>query len=430
MIVSRRAALSVALCAILTLPLWSSARLAGLPVTSALAKSMTTRLYLLQQPAPTRFLPMDPDTLADLPDAPAIYVEKSLSYPSVVAEPGGSLLAVTAVQQRAGYPLRARDITVRIVNALTFNQVARFHPKVPISLTGMSADGLKLYGFQTNGNQQSPVHFDVLDAHNGAVVSRALLTMHCCPPSLVDLPSHRLYVLEESSVTTHVADVASYDLSTGRLLHRQVLDGVLAGIWDSGQTAGDSPIVDSWMPGFALSPDGRSIAVLDGESDMLRIIDAGTLQVIRSEHLSPPPSLFDRVAGWLGIAPAAASAKEFEGVNMGMTFSPDGQSLYVWGRKSGMGKDGTFASSGLGLRKIDVASGAVTVQALNGADLLWLQLSPGGKALYTLEPGPIGNGAFILHRLDATTLKVTAERTIESTSQTLPQLFLLPAMTS
>jgi hypothetical protein len=429
MIVSRRSALSLALCAILTLPLWNGTSPAGLRTTPALAKTMTTRLYLLQQPAPTSFLPMDPETLADLPGAPTIYVAKSLSLPYVVAEPGGSLLAVISVKQRAGYPLRARDVTVRVVNALTFNQVARFHPKVPIYLTGMSADGLQLYGFQTNANQQSPVRFDVLNARNGAVVSRTLLAARCCPSSLVDLPGHRLYVLEESSSTTHIADVASYDLSTGQLLHRQQLDGVLTGVWD-GQTAGNASIVEMWMPGFALSPDGRSIAVLDGESDTLHIVDAGTLQVIRSERLSHPQSLFDRVAGWLGLAATTASAKEFEGVSVGMRFSPDGQSLYVSGRKSGIGQDGAFTVSGLGLRKIDVTSGAVTVQALKDASLLWLQLSPDGKALYTIEPGPIGAGTYVLRRLDATTLKVTAERTIASSSQSLPQLFLLPTMTS
>lgn len=359
-------------------------------------------------------------------DAPYFVLGKG-AYPQVVASSDGSWLAVTSTRLGTASPPRARDITVRIFSSLTFNQIARFHPAVPVYVFGITPDGSRIYGMRPSKDGQPSDLSYALNARTGAVESKTKLAGGCSP-WLIDYSTQRMYSLETHDAATHTPDLIACDLRTGSVIHRETLGGIRFGTWQTDRQINNEPVIASWSPGFALSPDGRSLAVLDGSADTLTVLDAATGRVTRVETLSRPQSLPGRIAGWLGVIPAAASAKEMEGVELSMRFSPDRRSLYVTGWRGTVGADGAWTQVGLGLRRIDVASGAVDAQALGSANLWWVDLSRDGKALYTLEEGHTQSGRYTLRRHDATSLQVTAQRELSNTSESMPQIFVLPAV--
>jgi hypothetical protein len=172
-----------------------------------------------------------------------------------------------------------------------------------------------------------------------------------------------------------------------------------------------------WSPGYALSPDGSELAVLDGNSETLWLIDARTLTVMRTEEISPATSVLQRLGAWLSVVPTVALAKGGEGVDLSLHFSPDGRTLYATGRQGGISADGTLTMHFLPLEAIDVAHGTIVAKTAGAEG--WLGLSSDGSALYTLTGYP--DGRLILRRENPATLEPLASRTFTA----YPQLLLL-----
>jgi hypothetical protein len=193
--------------------------------------------------------------------------------------------------------------------------------------------------------------------------------------------------------------------------------------------------MEIWSPGLAMSPDGSQIAVLDGATDTLRLVDTHRMQLVKTEALSQPQSLLTRLVSLTGILPTTAEAKEIEGVWLQMQYSPDGKSLYVTGTRGSFDAAGKFSWQSLGLRRIDVQSGTVAATTLQGHGIWWSQLAPDGAAYYVLTPTAkdvMNNDSCpcALQRLDPQTLAVTASRTFQGDPMTgsPPQFYILKAV--
>jgi DNA-binding beta-propeller fold protein YncE len=216
-------------------------------------------------------------------------------------------------------------------------------------------------------------------------------------------------------------------------LGRLSLPDLRAGSWQTKRQVGGYPLVRGWSPGFALSPDGRQIALVDGSSNQLTLIDTATLHIVRSVSLVPRQSLLERLGSWLGLLPQTAEAKGMEGVSLYAWYSPDGRLLYLSGTRGRVTKKGTFAWTQLGLRVLDVDSGTILANRFHGKALVETDMSPDGTSLYVPTPGgkPGLSSAFgcpcMVQRLDARTLATEATRKSLGTSNTWPKFYFLAA---
>lgn len=262
----------------------------------------------------------------------------------------------------------------------------------------------------------------MLNAADGSVIAKLQLPPGCCLQGMLyDAANHRLFILETPAAGASAKQavpvtplLVSYDLATGRETGRLRLDGVQAGSATMTGQASNDPVLEMWTPGFALSPDGSQIAILDGESDKLLLVDARQMTVARTMELARPQSFLERLASTLlvtlGLIPATASAKEWIGVDLSMWYSPDGHHFYVTGRKGEIGSDGKWTESGLGLRLVDVSSGQIVAEAFSNRWVTQVMPGPDGSAVLAEAEDPMDADPVTLDRLDPTTLAVTAER--------------------
>ncbi|MDE3076542.1 MAG: hypothetical protein KGJ86_14055, partial [Chloroflexota bacterium] len=191
------------------------------------------------------------------------------------------------------------------------------------------------------------------------------------------------------------------------------LPHVLAGWWGLGRKLADGePALAQQIPGAALSPDGRAIAVLDCDTRRATLIDAALLSVQRTVTLKAQ-------AGWLDWLPFRAQVAHAKGPARGtdchVTFSLDGRHLYAYGSKAEIGPDGKPRLNGLGLELLDLGRGTIDARALPGEQLFYVLPSPDGS-LYTFGRSAT-NTAWKLSLLDGSSLKVLAERTVPGYSQ-------------
>jgi DNA-binding beta-propeller fold protein YncE len=256
----------------------------------------------------------------------------------------------------------------------------------------------------------------------------------CCYDAQYDAATHRMYVLHTFPLDpkTHAPATPALeqvDLSTGRTISSLPLPGVMAGTGQIDPASGTDMTFEQWVPGFALSPDGSHVAILDGNSNMLQLIDTGTMHVIRRVSLSEPESPLQHTADLLGLSPTAAEAKQIQGVSLQMQFSPDGNSLYVTGWQGSV-TNGTYSFHQLGLRRIDVTTGTVTATAFQDGQVWWTGIPPDGSAVYALIPSQPVAGQFscpcTLDRLDPDSLAIRATRVFQGDpAGSAPSLYIL-----
>jgi hypothetical protein len=384
---------------------WPFAPVAG----RAAPASASFGLYLTQG---IDLMPVDPSTLADVPLGADINLgDASLpGVPSIVASPNGSTLATISYG-----PSR-----VRVFDARTGAERASFKPAVTMNIDGISDDGSQFYGLfpQRVGSLQTAWY--VMDGTNSHVVSRTLLPQRCCVPTLYNPLTRRLFVMDLSQATFdgHVGPrtpgIVAYDTLTGRVVGRLKLVGVQAGSWTTKRLVRGHPVVEMQEPGFALSPDGRQIAVLDGSRDVLLTIDASHLTLEQTVSLSQPQGMLERLGEWIGLIPAIAQAKNFVGANVDIRFSPDGRRLYETAFIGTLRAQSHFSYSYLGLWLIDVASGRIMAHAFSGTSLSDVQPAPDGSAVYAISPAAVSTQGCpcVLQRLDPATLQVTAQHSV------------------
>jgi hypothetical protein len=223
--------------------------------------------------------------------------------------------------------------------------------------------------------------------------------------------------------------IAAFDLTTGEETGRIAVPDIMAGDWPvepvDGVYAGAFV-----MPALALSPDGRTIAVVDAAMETLTLIDAASLEVMATRAIHEPESAVSRVLRWLGVLPESAEAKVANGRSVDATFSADGKALYLTGEELEVGESADdFIGHGFGLLRVEVATGEITARALEGHHPWRVVSSPDGRSVYVVraatpwwdsdEQQPTD----VLQRLDAVTLETLAARDLGE----WPDLLLVPA---
>lgn len=299
--------------------------------------------------------------------------------------------------------------TISIVDTATYSEKARFTLPQGVLARSLTPNGTRLLGFRCADGTFTEAY--TFDTRNGNITGRARLDPQCCWPSLLDPSGTRLYSLSAPATGGRQegpspATVTAFDLTSGRETGRVELKGTRIGSWRPAGSSSTRFYQDT--PGFALSPDGRTLAVVDGSRDVLTLLDAPSLKVRKTLSIA-------RKAGWLerlGLASAAAEAKEMIGTTVEAQFSLDGRSLYVTGQRGSV-EQGKYSLKGLGVRLVDVATGTVLAQALDGQRFWWTLLSPDGSSYYTLgpvDPSGTSDGPVVMRRLDTRTLGLRAER--------------------
>jgi hypothetical protein len=132
----------------------------------------------------------------------------------------------------------------------------------------------------------------------------------------------------------------------------------------------------------------------------------------------------------VGLPPQVTYPKGPGGINWSvLRFAPDGRRVYATGLETRTNSRGLPSYHRLGLRVIDLEHASTLAEALAGERIDWLVPAPDGSALYVYGPrqpdAPVlsPTSAYVLRRLDAVTLKVTAERDVGAARQ----LFFLAA---
>ena len=170
------------------------------------------------------------------------------------------------------------------------------------------------------------------------------------------------------------------------------------------------PAMAQRIPGAALSPDGRTLAIVDAEADRVTLIDAERLAVERVVDVRPHGSWLD----WLPLRAAVAHAKgPLQGRMRQATFSADGRYLYVYGVEMTPKPDNPdqAESTGLGMTAFDLARGTIAASGLAGQQVFNAQAAPDGSVYLTSEADPGGSQArFELLHVDGHNLHVLATR--------------------
>jgi len=418
-----RRQLTLAILLAIAMPLW--------PAATVRAKgddSLSARLFMLEPQYGRTLLFLTDKTMSNAGGIPLGDVSTSpfVTPRDIVPSPGGTRIAVVTYGRT---PIYAKYITIRVFDGSGV-QLARFHPQVPITVRAISDDGKWIEGGriwpQTNGSQTRPPTLYLLDGKHGRVLSTLTLPGYS-DAGLLDIGAGRLYTADEAQPFV----LTAYDLMASKQLSRLSLDGVVAP-WTGPKQMNGLPVVHMSGVATALSPDGKEIAIYNGETDRLTLVDAPSMKVISTRSVSRPQSWLERIGGLLGLVPTAAEAKEVVvGMMLSMQFSADGRSLYVMGDKSSLDATGHQTWTNISLERIDVTSGQlIAQQSLGGMPIWWIGLAADSSAVYVLTPVERADhdytyqdGHYALRRLDPTTLQMTNERTLDSVNP--PQLYIL-----
>jgi len=423
------------LSVVLLLMAWIVAPASVAPRGVAAKGLPTLRLYIAAAQL-NRLQPLDATSLASSPQAQGLKVgpwSTRFQRPMIVVSAGGDAFAAVTYGL-GGSADRARDITIRTFNSFGERQGPVIHPAVLLWVEGLSAGGRELYGqgYRPASSGGSGTGFYVLDAFSGAVRYHLPAAEACCGSDLFDPATHRLYILNEPPNATAAAlgtpVLKSYDVATGRQIGQLALPGLVAGSWtdSTASSSSDTPALTTWSPGFALSPDTHHIAILDSNRNALTMVNTVQLTIERTMTLSYPRSPLERLGDALGLTPTVAEAKEFKGVSLTMTYSPDGRSLLVSGFEGQPNAQGLYRATPLGLRRIDATSGEVQAQQPPNGMPWWLQYAPDGSALYTLGPVyPNSDSPLVLRRYDPLTLNVLASHEINQDGYYAPPTVLM-----
>jgi hypothetical protein len=366
-------------------------------------------LYLNDPFGPGEFLPVSVETLEDVAGA------KPLAAPLISAD-GSTGVAVEHTAGRAHPdPAKAWVVVADVPNGA---ERARFHPPVSGLAVGLSADGARLLWQPfplPMGIYPPPVDWYVLDTANGAVVGRIYDKDNACfrQSAIFDPAGERLYCVGDPThaVGEGIAPlrILAYDVNgdAGRPSGELALPGALIGQRATGKAAWE--LVE---PALALSPDGRTLAVVHAETDTITLIDAASLTVEKTFTPRHPGNFWD----WLGLSVPAAEAKgEMSGMIRQAVFSADGRFLYIFSQELARGSEEPPAERGL--RLVDLERELIPAEALPDHQIQWVYPAPDGSIFVfgasdgDLHPYEIReSSSSLLWRLDGTTLAVLAER--------------------
>lgn len=386
-------------------------------------------LYARLSVAP-EYVPLDPATLADSKVAQPLELDGA--WPALLLSANGATLV--AIEHHTDTP-----DTVVIRDGLHGPERLRFTLTFGVDQSWISPAGdlLAVSSYLSSGIQL----WQVFDTHTGRLVAAIPCRAQEAAPDLIDPDGHRLYhPFYDAPATQPSSDesapkgpwqlwIAAYDMTTGQETGRVAVPGVMTGAWPRGDIQGD-PIMQMVQPAIALSPDGTRLAIIDADSTKVTLVDTKTLSVAGSHALHRPESAVHQFLRWLGLAPQTAEAKFMAGHQLSAVFAPDGQHLYLSGIETSVDTaKKTMTGKSLGMRRIDVTTGAITATALADSQVATVLPSPDGRSLYVSGPATsfwenqTGQETWVLRRLDARTLTPLAKRTFDSP----PYLVILPA---
>jgi hypothetical protein len=372
---------------------------------------------------------ISPNTLADMrrPGFVTGLRPSANQNPAILASADGSRFLDEDTAPYGSGPLLARYMTLRLFDARTGGLLATYHPPKSVWVSGISADGSRVYGFRGDVEQDAAWAcrswpFYVLNAESGAVVSQVSVSARPWDSILVGPSSQRLYAMTMpdhisgcGTQTSYHPQIIAYDLQARRKAGSVRLKGVLAGSWNTRRTMNGITVSERWQPGIALSPDGSHLAVVDGHDDTLTVLQARTLHVDGSKPLTRPQTALETIAGILGLAPSAAEAKgEIDGAELQAQYTPDGRSLIVTGTCLHPDRRHFYSSSeSLGIRLVDVATGRVRAWLHDGKTVTGVFAAPDDSAIYSEAQGWTRQDGWqvTLRRHDPATLAVLAHRT-------------------
>ncbi|HVL25770.1 MAG TPA: hypothetical protein VM450_16895 [Thermomicrobiales bacterium] len=366
--------------------------------------------------------PLDPLSLADRDDIAPLDLQSR--WPIVATSADGSTFVIITNESTVNDQGGLDDPAIVIRDGVNGPERARIALEGEAFSPLLSADGSRLVvsgGLACGVSGCTDQTWQVYDTTTGKVLATITGAGEPVWPNVIDPEGTRLYVPfyarpAEDSAGPWPLRIAAYDLATGEEAARMTVPDVLAGTWQAG-TIDDAPLMRQLTPAIALSPDGAWIAVVDAAVTSLTLIDTGTMTVEAVHEIDRPESVAHRLARWLGLAPQEVSAKGMAGPAASAVFAADGAALYVTGSELRIGDTiESMSGEGMGVRRIDVASGQITAEVLRGQEVTQVLPAPDGNAVYALASvtpwwdSQIGASSYLLRRLDPATLKVTAER--------------------
>lgn len=374
------------------------------------------------------YRPIDPLSLTDLGDDGAITFDHDWPQLAVSAD-GSTFVTIDPSQGPLDNWITVRDGVGGPVRQTITPGEAVYNPRLSADGSRLVAEPSVICG-PTGCGERTWYTWDTRTAEPLAT-TRADLGAPVWP-DLIDPAGERLYYpfydRQASSATANDSSgpwplqIAAFDLDTGQEIARASVPGVSAGSWQA-ESIDQMYVGEMELPAFALSPNGSRFAVIDAALDTLTVLDAGTLAVLETHAIHGPESLTDRLLGWLGLIPQSAQAKVSEGRALHAAWSADGQSLYLTGHEIEVGETmDDVTGRGLGISKIEVATGEITAVALEGRNADFIVPAPDGRSLYVLMPeipwwDNGGGSAFVLRRLDADSLETMTERRLDAWSQ-------------
>lgn len=365
------------------------------------------------------YIELDPETLADV-EGHGLSDVIGMT-PDVLLSADGS----TMVEIEHG-----NQTTIVISDGIDGRERLRFEPGRPVSGQAISQDGSRVvtvnWGMACDPSDCTAPEWSVFDTADGRQISRFKGSDQGYGPiARVDASAERLYQLtylqEDEPEGPWPIEIVAFDLTSGTGAGRLAVPGLRGGNWWTRSVQGVL-IGDQLMPALAISPDGDRLAMVGAETDRLITIDTATMTVANTQALVHSASVGQRVLGWLGIAPQTASAKLTAGRWLHATFAPDGEHLYLWGMQTEIGdtmEDSEYR--GLGLQLIDVTTGEIVTEALDGMVVESVVPAPDNETVYVsgMEAPRDGyySGATHLWRLESGTLETLAERQLNYTGR-------------
>lgn len=404
------------------------------PTQLAVAKEDVgpTSLFMMEPEYGRTLLPLNGLNLTDTVESNPITLgglstgTSAWLLPQTLLSQSGTALATITNRCPGCQAYHAKYVTVRIYRLDTGLLVAKFHPHASIDFRYLADDGSRMAGFHyAQGQTDTSARWFTLDVHTGRAIKGLSIPNVCCGESVYDPHTDRLYITS-TSVEHHLM-LSSYNASSGELKDHLIFAGIASGNQYEGNDANGAPMkIHLRSPGIALAPDGRQLAILD-QNTHLTTVDPLSMRVLDSRELTRPQSTIDRVVSMLGLAPRVAEAKEIaDGALVHMQYARDGRSLLVTGTRYSLDANGAQVVDGLGVERIDVATGTLVGQALGGHGVNWVGEAADGSAVYALTPVNTMDSSCpcTLSRLQSTNLDITAQRSFRSGSAP-PRLFIV-----
>lgn len=389
----------------------------------------TASIYWVEESAERVVQPMDPMSLADAGEPLSFGAGSAVDSTLWISRDGSTALVGHYTVDGPTFSLDVRAVDVETGGERsTFSIEGR-----EAFVIGLSRDGSRVLVQSTRYDKRARTYttdYRVQSTADGSVVSEfALAHQHqAWFTAYVDEALAHLWLQSSTVTAPYSSDAPSLgalvlhhvDLTTGRELGRLTLGSVEVGTVTR-ETVDQVPVFESVYPALALSPDGRTLAIVEAATEEIILLDGLTMSRKATLSVRAPASLARRLLGWTGMLPEPAAAKWQVGEWRTATFSADGEAIYLTGGHGEVTGDTyeDYEADWLGIRRVDLETGEVRAAALDGGQIdRILPVADGDIYVFGLErpwtettSTQSGN---VLRRLDGDTLSVEAERRMGS----------------